>query len=638
LLAELQEYDLVHFAGHSFYDPQTPSKSGWRLHADILTAGELSKCSHPPRVVFSNSCQAGASAEWSGAESYEGLAFGIGSAFLLAGVQNYIGPLWEVDDEESRLFATTFYQRLGAGLSLGEALLSTRHAIIQRKGWNSLTWASYVLYGDPACTLLPSRQEETESASFVIHSPTALTGRGTNLTVSAKSKASLSPPSKEKHFSSPVWYVGLGLATLTASVLLVPPVLQHFRQRQPPEALQNDRSLPYPSKPSVVVLPFLNLSHDPEQEYFSDGISEDLITDLSKLSNLFVIARNSAFSYKGKTVTPQQISKELGVRYVLEGSVRKADNRVRITAQLVDTTTNSPLWAERYDRPWHDIFALQDEITGKIVASLRVQIAPEEQKRLGRIPTNNLEAYDLFLRGWMLYGQTTEETTQQARHLFEQATRLDNNYAEAYAALAATYLLEWTWQWQQTPQTLDRALSLAYRATSLNDALSSAHMVLGNVFLWKKEHDRALAATEKAIALDPNDAEGYATLGEILTWMGKPEDALEWIQKAMRLNPRASTSYLWLLGHAHRLAGRCEAAIAVQREVLRESPTHIGAHVELVVCASELGHEGQARAEVAEIKQISPQISLESLRRSLPYKDDGLREHLLTHLSNAGLR
>jgi adenylate cyclase len=311
---------------------------------------------------------------------------------------------------------------------------------------------------------------------------------------------------------------------------------------------------------------------------------------------------------------------------------------VRITAQLVDTTTNSPLWAERYDRPWQDIFALQDDITSKIVAALRVQIAPEEQKRLARIPTNSLEAYDLFLRGWALYGQTTEETTLQARHLFEQATRLDPHYAELYAALAATYLLEWTWQWQQTPHVLEQALSLARQAITLNDTLAPAHMVLGNVFLWKKEHDQALAATEKAIALDPNDAEGYATLGEILTWMGKSDEAIEWVQKAIRLNPRASTSYLWILGHAHRLARRYETAMAVQKEVLQESPTHIGAHVELAVCASELGQEGQARAEVAEIKRVSPQISLQSLRRSLPYKDDALRERLLAHLSNAGLR
>jgi len=181
-------------------------------------------------------------------------------------------------------------------------------------------------------------------------------------------------------------------------------------------------------------------------------------------------------------------------------------------------------------------------------------------------------------------------------------------------------------------------MSLAQQAVRLNDSLSLAHMVLGNVFLWQKEHDHAIATTEKAIALDPNDAEGCATLGEILTWVNKPDQAIEWTQKAIRLNPQASISYLWILGHAHRLAGRYEAAMAVQREVLRQSPTHIGAHVELAVNASELGHEGQARAEAAEIRRISPQISLESLRRSLPYKDQALLEHVLTQLSKAGLR
>lgn len=641
LLAELQEYDLVHFAGHSFYDPQTPSKSGWRLHDSILTAGELSKCHRPPQVVFSNSCQAGASAEWTGTTEYEGQAFGIGSAFLLAGVQNYIGTFWEVDDGESRLFAATFYQNLVAGLSLGVALLAARHAVIQQKGWNSLTWASYVLYGDPAFTLWSPHTATPHSATASVSSPSiplVTTASVDNAMASHRAIPSLSPLLKERRFSSRLWLMGLGVLAFASSVIFLAPQFRDVSPRGMSEPVQHN-ALPLRSdKPSLVVLPFLNLSNDSEQEYFSDGISEDLMTDLSKLSSLFVIARNSAFSYKGQTVKPEQISKELGVRYILHGSVRKADNRVRITAQLVDATTNSPLWADRYDRPWQDIFALQDEITSKIVTALRVQIAPEEQQRLERVPTNNLEAYDLLLRGWSLYGQMTEETTLQARRLFEQATQLDANYAEAYAALAATYLLEWTWQWQQTPQVLEQALSLAQQATTLNDALAPAHMILGNVFLWTKEHDRALAATEKAIALDPNDAEGYATRAEILTWMGKPDDAIEWIQQAVRLNPRAAISYLWVLGHAHRLAGRYDAAMAVQREVVQQSPTHIGAHVELAASASILGHDDQARAEVAELQHISPQISLESLRRSLPYKDDTLREQLLTQLSKAGLR
>jgi len=525
-------------------------------------------------------------------------------------------------------------------LILAHALRAARHVIIQQKGWNSLTWASYVLYGDSSFTLLSPEQEKPQSGPVVVDPlsvPTGITTSAGQSAAPSRTTPLLMPP-KEKWRFPRFWLFGLGSLVLASGVLWFSPfphyVTQEFQRRAP----ANEAPLSSPGKPSLVVLPFHNLSTDPEQEYFSDGISEDLMTDLSKLSNLFVIARNSAFSYKGRVVQPEQIGKELGVRYVLAGSVRKADNRVRITAQLVDTTTNSPLWAERYDRQWQDIFALQDEITGKIVTALRIQIAPEEQQRLARVPTTNLEAYDLFLRGWSLYGHMTKETTLHARQLFQQATQLDPRYADAYAALAATYLLEWTWQWQQTPQALDLAFALVQQATSLNDTLASAQMILGNVFLWKKEYDRALAATEKAIALDPNDAEGYATLGEILTWIDKPDKAIEWTQKAIRLNPRASTSYLWILGHAHRLAGRCETAIAVQREVVRESPTHLGARVELAVCASTLGHDGEARAEAAEIQRINPQISLESLRRSLPHKDATLREHVLTQLSKAGVR
>ena len=234
--------------GIVFYDPRAPSKSGWRLHDSILTAGELSKCSHPPQVVFSNSCQAGATAEWSGKYGYEGQAFGIGSAFILAGVKNYIGTFWEVDDEESRLFATIFYQNLLSGLSLGTALLAARHAIIQQKGWNSLTWASYVLYGDPTFTLLsPGRKKHP---LFLLLSTLRL------LLLSSQSRSAIQlylplhfplhflP--RGRRFSSRLWFVSLGLLFLTASVLFFTPVLQHFHQPQMPGSTQNDHSLPYP--------------------------------------------------------------------------------------------------------------------------------------------------------------------------------------------------------------------------------------------------------------------------------------------------------------------------------------------------------------------------------------------------------
>jgi adenylate cyclase len=242
--------------------------------------------------------------------------------------------------------------------------------------------------------------------------------------------------------------------------------------------------LALPDKPSIAVLPFANMSGDPEQEYFSDGMTEDLITDLSKLSGLFVIARNSVFTYKGKAVKSEQVSRELGVRYVLEGSVRKAGDRVRITAQLVEATTGYPRWAERYDRPLQEIFALQDEIRQKIVMALKVQLTQEEQARLRRFPTHNLEAYDALLRGLEYANPSTQEANAQARQLFESAITLDPQYAAASALLGSTYLWDWIFQWSQDPQTLERAFALAQKAVALNDSLPVAHRVLGYVYVW----------------------------------------------------------------------------------------------------------------------------------------------------------
>jgi adenylate cyclase len=224
----------------------------------------------------------------------------------------------------------------------------------------------------------------------------------------------------------------------------------------PTTSPEQGSTLALPDKPSIGVLPFTNLSGDPEQEYFSDGMTEDLITDLSKLSGLFVIARSSVFTYKGKAVDVGEVSRKLGVRYVVEGSVRKAGNRVRINAQLVDATTGGHLWAERYDRDLQDIFAVQDEVTQQIVAALKVKLTTVEQSRLGRQPTANLEAYDCYLRGLELYGQRTQEANLQARQRFEQAIALDPQFATAYAFLGRTYLMERIYQWSEDPQILDQ--------------------------------------------------------------------------------------------------------------------------------------------------------------------------------------
>ena len=396
--------------------------------------------------------------------------------------------------------------------------------------------------------------------------------------------------------------------------------------------------LALPDKPSIAVLPFANMSGDPEQEYFSDGITEDLITDLSKLSGLFVISRNSVFLYKGKAVKPEQVSKELGVRYMLEGSVRKAGSRVRITAQLIDATTGYHLWAERYDGELQDIFALQDEVTQKIVAALEVKLTEGEQGRLGRAPTDSLEAYDCFLRGLEYHAQRTQEANAQARQLFERAITLDPRFAAAYALLGRTYLMEVVYQWNQDPQTQEKIFALGQQAVVLDDSQPTAHETLGLAYLGKKQHAQAIAEAEKAVALDPNYADAYVTLAEIFSFAGRPQEAISLVEQAMRLNPRYPFSYLWALGHAYRLVGRLPEAITALKRVVMRNPDQITAHVLLAVIYSELGREEEARVEVTEILRISPHYSLEVVRQRIPYKDLAVLERQVAALRKAGLK
>ena len=298
------------------------------------------------------------------------------------------------------------------------------------------------------------------------------------------------------------------------------------------------------------MLPFQNLSDDPDQEYFSDGITNDVITDLSKFSNLFVIASNSVFTYKGKAVNVKDVGRELGVRYVLEGSVQKVGNRVRINAQLIDATTDRHLWADRYDRELDDIFAVQDELTASIVAALQVMLTDDEQTRLARQYTDNIEAYDLFLRG-RTYLRGTKRTHLKARKLFSQAIDLDPKFAAAYAEKSLTYFSNFI-----MPMTLDKkvlisSVETAERAVTLDDSLPLTQSRLGWAYFANQRHEEAIAAARRAVALGPNNAKSHVQLGNILNWSGKPTEGIAYIRKAMRLNPRYPFYYLFYLGHSH---------------------------------------------------------------------------------------
>jgi TolB-like protein/Flp pilus assembly protein TadD len=357
----------------------------------------------------------------------------------------------------------------------------------------------------------------------------------------------------------------------------------YLRLFSPGTPIPSQKPLSLPDKPSIVVLPFVNMSKDPEQEYFSDGLTEVLTGDLSKISSLFVIARNSAFTYKGKAVKVQDVGREMGVRYVLEGSVLKADNQVRINAQLIDATTGYHLWSERYDRPLQNILTLQDEIVLKIVTTLKLQLAVQEEGAIVRKHTDNLEAYDAFLRGQAYFLRFTKGANAQARQMFEKALTLDPQYAEACAFLSWTYWMEWTFHWSADPQTLERALALAQQAVAMDESEPSAHSSLSWVYAAKQQSDQAIAEGERAIALDPNDADSYAHHAEPLISAGRPEAALRAVEQAMRLNPRYPFWYSFFLGWAYRLTGRYAEAITTLKDAIGRNPNFLPPYGNLAV-------------------------------------------------------
>jgi adenylate cyclase len=438
----------------------------------------------------------------------------------------------------------------------------------------------------------------------------------------------------------PVYGVLAGvLVVLSVGGLIATQAPFLFSVRNPQLPIHNQATLPLPDKPSIVVLPFDNMSKDPEQDYFSNGITEVLTADLSRIASLFVIARNTAFTYKGKTANVQDVGRELGVRYALEGSVQKTSGQVRIVAQLIDTTTGGHLWSERYDRPLTDIFALQDDIVQKIVTTLKLQLTLQEQGWVVHKTTDNLEAYDTFLRAYEYCCRFTKDSNAKGRQLYEKALALDPMYAEAYAGLGVTYLLDWIFQWSQDPQTLQHALELAQKAIAIDDSVPRAHWILGAVYLWMKQYDQAITATEQAIALDPNFADGYALgLAEIFMAVGRSAEAVGLVEKAMRLNPRSPPRYFSSLGRAYRLLGRYEEAIAALKEALVGNPNLLYVHFQLAGIYSELGREEEARAAAAEVLRLNPNFSLDAWKQQVPFKDPTIVERWVAAARKAGLK
>jgi adenylate cyclase len=397
--------------------------------------------------------------------------------------------------------------------------------------------------------------------------------------------------------------------------------------------------LPLPDKPSIAVLPFVNMSGDPEQEYFSDGITETIITALSKTPRLFVIARNSTFTYKGKSTNVQKVGRELGVRYVLEGSVQKSGDRVRITAQLVDAKTGNHLWAERYDRELKDIFALQDEITMKIITAMQVKLTGGELPRMWTKGTDNLDAYLKFLQGQKHFMRFNPDDHILARRYYKEAIALDPEFATPYAFMGFTHLIEVRGGLSKSPQkSIGQAFKLAQKALALNESLPNGHLLLGAIHLIKRQHEKAMAVFERALALEPNGYGPLFWLGEALTAAGRPQEAIPHLKKAIRVNPLDPTLGLYGLGAAYTRMERYGEAITVLKKALHYLPDFLPAHLFLAVCYAALGREEEARAEAAEVLRINPNFSAKNFAKISPIRDKAVKEWYIDALRKAGLK
>ena len=391
--------------------------------------------------------------------------------------------------------------------------------------------------------------------------------------------------------------------------------------------------------PSLAVLPFKNMSGDPEQDYFADGICEDLMTDLSKISRLSVISQTTAFTYKGRSVNLKQVGKDLGVQYVLEGSVRKAGSRVRITAQLIDANTDHHLWSERYDRELQDIFEVQDEISRMIVTALDVKLVWGEQARLWRRSTQNAEAYDYFLLGRNLFGDFDRQGNARARKALETAISLDPEFSVAYATLAGFLLQDARLGWSASfDANLEKALEMARKALELDVSMADAHMVIGRYYLLKKNHKKALDALEEATRLDPTAADLYAILACTQVYAGEPERALENMAKAKQLHPNHGTWYQRTVGHAHFWLGRYEEAIQCAKEDIADAPNSLMTNVFLVAAYAAMDRKEEAQAQAGEVKRLEPDFALDEwAARALPYKKLKHLKRMIALLRKAGL-
>jgi adenylate cyclase len=401
-------------------------------------------------------------------------------------------------------------------------------------------------------------------------------------------------------------------------------------------------AFPLPDVPSIAVMPFVNMSEDPKQEFLCDGMSEEIITGLSKVPRLFVIARNSTFTYKGKPVKVKQVSEELGVRYVLEGSVQRSGDRVRIAAQLIDALTGNHLWAESYDRDLKDIFALQDEITIKVLGSTKVKLT--EGGQVGRPEKyfkgkQGLDCYLKLTEASGYYERWNIEDNNLARRMIEEAIAMCPENPMTYFNLGWVYHNDYMLDNTKSPrETIEKGIELVQKALAMDDSIADAHGLLCRLYLTKREYAKAIAEGERAVALNPGGTSVLVSYAASLAVAGKPEEAIPLFQKAIRLNPFGPSQLYRQFGEALRDTGRFEEAVSAYKKAIQLAPDNITAHIHLTATYIWMGREKEARAEAAEVLRINPKFSVDSHAKMLSFKDQSANDRVVDALRKAGLK
>jgi adenylate cyclase len=414
--------------------------------------------------------------------------------------------------------------------------------------------------------------------------------------------------------------------------------LQQSKKVEP--ASMEKMALPLPDLPSIAVLPFDNMSGDPKQEFLSDGITENIITALSKVPRLFVIARNSTSTYKGKPVKVKQVSEELGVQYVLEGSVQRSADRIRITAQLIDALKGHHLWAERYDRDLTEIFSLQDEITLKILKAIQVKLTEGETYRA--VPyAGGKQDLDCYLKTMEALGHVQRanmEDTNVARRIAEEAIATCPESLKPYSLMAAIHMLDYWFGTGKSPrESIRKAIELAQKSVAVDDNRAESHALLGQLYCLAKEWDKAIAEGERGVALNPSGADVKYWYAATLTYAGRAEEAILLLEKAIRLNPFGPSRYFLTYGHALRATGRFEEAVLAYKKALQREPNNFFAHLNLSGTYSMMGLEKEARAEAGEVMKLNPKFSLDYLAKVSGFKDQSERDKIIDALRKAGL-